>query len=79
MVIPIYWTSANPTIQRQTPDAIYDHPTPLESQSTLPRLLDSLKSTDMPKASTAIAVIVAVTHQTLEDNAKEKTKEVLSN
>jgi len=77
VVIPTYWTSTNPIIQHQVPDAIYDHPTPLESQSTLPRLLCDLKSTDMPKGSTTIAVIVAVTHQALEEKAKEKTKEIL--
>ena len=78
VVIPTYWTSTNIKIQHQIPDAIYDHPTPLESQSTLPRLLRSLKSTDIPKDSTTIAVIVAVTHQTLEEKAKEKTKKVLN-
>ncbi len=78
VVIPTYWTSTSTEIQHQTPNAIYDHPTPLESQSTLPRLLRSLKSTDIPKNSTTIAVIVAVTHQALEEKAKEKTKKILS-
>jgi hypothetical protein len=76
VVIP-YWTSLNPTVQHQTPDAIYDHPTPLESQSTLPRLLDSLKETDMPKKSTTIIVIVTVTHRALEEKAEEKTREII--
>lgn len=79
VVIPTYWTSSNPIIQNKTPDAIYDHPTPLESQSTLPRLLNSLKSTDIPKESTTITVIIAVTHQALEEKAKEKIKKILSN
>ncbi len=79
LVIPTYWTSSNPIIQNKTPDAIYDHPTPLESQSTLPRLLNSLKSTDIPKESTTITVIIAVTHQALEEKAKEKIKKILSN
>jgi len=77
VVIPTYWSSINPKIQDQTPDTIYDHPNPLESTSTLPRLLNSLKEADLPKKSTKIAVIVAVTHKILEEKAEEKTKEIL--
>ncbi len=79
VVIPTYWTSTNAIIKHGTPDAIYDHPTPLESDGTLPRLLDSLKHTDLPGDSTTIIVIVAVTHKTLEQDAEEKTKEIISN
>ena len=77
VIIPTYWTSISPTVKRQTPDAVYDHPTPLKSSSTLPRLLNSLKNTDMPKEST-IAVIVATTHQTLEEKARERNREMLN-
>ncbi len=78
VVIPTYWTSTDPVIQNQTPDAVYDHPTPLESQSTLPRLLGSLGDTDIPKKSTTITVITAVTHKTLEKKAEEKTRKILN-
>ncbi|MFP3984859.1 MAG: hypothetical protein ACLFU9_02685 [Candidatus Bathyarchaeia archaeon] len=76
VIIPTYWTSSKPTIQHQAPDAVYDHPVPLESQSTLPRLLDSLKNVDLPGELT-ISIIVAVTHRALEEMAKRKTKEVI--
>lgn len=79
VIIPTYWTSTNAMIKHQAPDAIYDHPTPLESDSTLPRLLDSLKNTDLPRDSTTIIVIVAITHKTLEQEAEEKTKEIINN
>jgi hypothetical protein len=79
VVIPTYWTSFNQIVQRQTPDAIYDHPTPLEAQSTLPRLFDSLKETDMPRKSATIIVIAAVTHRALEEKAEEKTREIIGN
>lgn len=78
VVIPTYWTSLNPAIQRRTPEAVYDHPTPVESQSTLPRLLNSLKSTNMPTKSAVVIVVSAVTHQALEEKAEEKTREILS-
>ena len=77
VVIPTYWTSLNPRVQCQTPDAIYDHPTPLDSQSTLPRLLDSLNETDMPKKSAKIIVIATATHRTLEDKAEKRTREII--
>lgn len=78
VVIPTYWTSFNPRVRCQTSDAVYDHPTHLESQSTLPRLLNSLKSTDLPRESTTISVVVAVTHRTLEGKAREKTSEIVN-
>ncbi|MFX1476455.1 MAG: hypothetical protein ACFFCO_13440, partial [Promethearchaeota archaeon] len=76
VVIPTYWTSNSTIVQRQTPDAVYDHPTPIESRSTLPRLLDSLKNTDLPE-STKITVIAATTHQALEERARKRVKGIL--
>jgi GT2 family glycosyltransferase len=78
VIVPTYWTSINSAIQQQVPDAIYDHPTPLEKQSTLPRLLDSLKSVDTPKGNIVMTVIVAVTHKVLEEKAEEKTREIIN-
>ena len=77
VIVPTYWTSNSPTVQRKMPDAVYDHPTPLESQSTLPRLLDSLKDTDMPNQSTTIFILVATTHRTLEKKAEDATREIM--
>ncbi len=78
VIIPTYWTSTETTIQHQTPDAVYDHPTPIESCSTLPRLLDSLRNTDLPIESTKITVIAATTHQALEEKAKKRVNEILN-
>jgi hypothetical protein len=77
VVIPTYWASKSLAIKQQRPTATYDHPTPVESLSTLPRLLDSLKKTDLPSESTTIFVTVATTHQTVEKKASEITKEIL--
>lgn len=78
VIIPTYWTSIRPEVQCLEPNAIYDHPTPIEMQSTLPRLLNSLKQTDIPKKLTVITVITAVTHSVLEKKAEEKVKEIIS-
>lgn len=76
LVIPTYWTSLKSTIQKEDADAIYDHPTPLESQSSLPRLLNSLISSDLPRDSTSIIVIAAVTHHNLEEAAACKVDKI---
>ena len=41
MVIPSYWCRKHALGMRET-DAIYDHPTPLDSEGTLGRTLASL-------------------------------------
>jgi len=78
VIIPTYWTSVRQEIRCLKQDAVYDHPTPIEEQGTLSRLLNSLKKTDMPKKSTIITVITAVTHQALEKKAEEKVKRILN-
>jgi len=77
VIIPTYWTSTKIAIKHQIPDAIYDHPTPIESDNTLPRLLDSLKNTDLPTDSAKITVIASATHQMLEEKARKKVDEIL--
>jgi len=77
LVIPTYWTSRSLTVGNQMPVATYDHPTALESESTLPRLLDSLKNVDFPRDSTSIFVTVAATHQAVENGAAERTQKIL--
>ena len=41
MVIPSYWGRKKKEGRKET-DTIYDHPTPLDEEGTLGRLLDSL-------------------------------------
>ncbi len=79
VIIPTYWTSTKQEIQCLKQDAVYDHPTSIEGQGTLSRLLNSLKKTDIPKKSAIITIITAATHQALEKKAEEKVKEILCN
>ena len=63
IAIPTYWTWSS-----QRPDgpieAIYDHPTPLDGESTLPRLLESLGAPEGPEFG--VLILTAVTHPELE-------------
>jgi hypothetical protein len=77
VVIPTYWTSTDVKVKSKTPDAVYDHPTSLESKSTLPRLLDNLKRSDLPQDSATVVLVVATTHEALEEKAEERTRAVL--
>jgi GT2 family glycosyltransferase len=77
VIIPTYWTSSSSAINREAPSATYDHPTALESLSSLPRLFDSLKKTELPNESTTIFVIVAATHDVLKEKAAERTIRIL--
>ena len=77
-MVPTYWTSVKQEILCLKQHAVYDHPTPVETQGTLSRLLNSLRETDMPKKSTVISIITAVTHPILEKIAEEKVREILS-
>ena len=55
VVIPTYWGHSG--------HAIYDHPTPLQGQSTLPRLLDSLVSQINAPDFQVLVLVAAVTQQ----------------
>jgi GT2 family glycosyltransferase len=63
IVIPTYWTwgSARADGPVQT---VYDHPTPLNGESTLPRLLESLTALRGPEFS--VLILTAATHPELE-------------
>jgi len=55
VVIPTYWGHSG--------RALYDHPTPLQGQSTLPRLLDSLASQINAPDFQVLVLVAAVTQQ----------------
>ena len=55
VVIPTYWGRSG--------RALYDHPTPLQGQSTLPRLLDSLVSQINAPDFQVLVLVAAVTQQ----------------
>lgn len=69
IVIPTYWTwdsgRANGPVE-----IIYDHPTPVDSESTLPRLLESLTALKGPEFS--VLILTAVTHPALEQAAADR-------
>jgi len=62
VVIPTYWGRSG--------RALYDHPTPLQEQSTLPRLLDSLVAQINAPDFNVLVLIAAVTQQ--ENNIARK-------
>ncbi len=75
IVIPTYWTWSS-----QRPDgpveAVYDHPTPLDGESTLPRLLESLGAPGGPKFS--VLILTAVTHPKLETAAAGRVASLIA-
>ena len=69
IVIPTYWTW--PATQAGHPiGVVYDHPTPLDGESTLPRLLESLTALRGPEFS--VLILTAVTHPELEQAAADR-------
>ena len=69
IVIPTYWTWG-----KDQPDgpveALFDHPTPLDGESTLPRLLEALCRMEGPPFT--VLVLVATVHPDLEQAAAER-------
>lgn len=68
ITIPTYWGS------RQA--GIYDHPTPLDGRSTLPRLLDSLVGQTLNERPTILLILAATTPEE-ERPAYERLQELL--
>ena len=74
IVIPTYWTW--PSEREDGPvDAAYDHPTPLDGESTLPRLLDSLAKEEGSPFS--VLVLTAVVHPDLEESAAQRMEALM--
>jgi len=75
IVIPTYWTWSS-----QRPDgpveAVYDHPTPLDGESTLPRLLESLGAPGGPEFG--VLILTAVTHPELEKAAAGRVASLIA-
>jgi len=69
VVIPTYWGRSG--------RALYDHPTPLQGQSTLPRLLDSL-ATQINAPDFNVLVLVATVHQQENEIARERVIKLLA-
>ncbi len=78
LVIPTYWTFPPNQHPSNRPDAVYDHPTFINTTGTLPKLLKSLEKireqgADIPD----IVVLVAVTHKELEKHAEKIMKSII--
>ena len=74
IVVPTYWT--RPGGLAKPGDAVYDHPTPVDEDGTLGRLLDSLANLDTSRFY--VVVIVAVTNPTVGDAASARVREILA-
>lgn len=75
IVIPTYWGRPQGS-RRQTGDAAFDHPTPLDGDSTLPRLLESLTHQTHEGTFTVVVLAAAVT-PTLDDPVAVRVADLL--
>ncbi|MBE9478550.1 MAG: hypothetical protein IMY80_01180 [Chloroflexi bacterium] len=69
VVIPTYWGHSD--------SALYDHPTPLQGQSTLPRILDSLVAQNNAPNFKVLILVAAVSQQENEI-ARERVIQLLA-
>jgi len=75
IIIPTYWTWGSEQADGPV-EAVYDHPTPLDGESTLPRLLDSL--TALARQEFGVLVLTAVTHPELEHPVASRVEGLIS-
>lgn len=75
VVVPTYWAwSAD---QADGPvEAIFDHPTPVDGYSTLPRLLESLTALEGPDFD--VLILTAAVHPQLEQPAAERVEGIIA-
>ncbi len=74
IVVPTYWTWGGERADGPV-EAIYDHPTPLDGPSTLPRLLDSLVKLEGPPFG--VLVLTAAVHSDLEEAAAQRMEALI--
>lgn len=75
VVIPTYW--GRPQGHSPQPgDVAYDHPTPVDGQSTLPRLLDSLVVQDSREFN--VLILSATVSEDLEERAESRVAELVA-
>jgi glycosyltransferase involved in cell wall biosynthesis len=75
LIIPSYWgrKSGEPFNEE---DAVYDHPTPLDSEGTLARALESVRS--LSYDDFRVVVVGAATHPDLEQDMEERLLEIIA-
>ncbi len=74
MVIPSYWDRAD-TAAESAEEVVFDHPTPLDSEGTLGRLLDSLDVFE--EVPGGIVIIAVANEREIADEVEEKVNEVI--
>ena len=80
VIIPTFWTRPQPKRGRTAPTPIddlttvYDHPTPIDSDGTLPQCLESLRKVE---GLGRVVIIVATTDESIEHRAEDKVREIV--
>jgi hypothetical protein len=84
IVIPTYWTWGRDK-PKGPHKAFFDHPTPLDGESTLPRLLDSLTKIAQGRGLVswgrppfAVLVLTATVHAALAHAAEKRVNEIIA-
>ena len=75
IIVPTYWTWGSGRADGPI-ETIYDHPTPLDGESTLPRLLESLAALEGPEFN--VLILTAVTHPELEQAAAGRVSSLIA-
>lgn len=73
VVVPTYWTRAGG--ESRPGDAVYDHPTPVDQEGTLVRLIQSLTMLDSSRFY--LLVVVAVTGLDVAADARRKVENIV--
>jgi GT2 family glycosyltransferase len=74
VIIPTFWTRRRGRLS-DNPLTVYDHPTPIDSEGTLPACLRSLEDVE---GLGRVVVIVAATDPGIEHAAEDKVREILA-
>ena len=73
ITVPTYWFSGKQRTY-QIGDVFYDHPTPIDQEGTLARLLSSLEDLE---GNFAVVVITSAVESTLEKEAEKKVEAII--
>lgn len=73
ITVPTYWFSGKQRTY-QIGDVFYDHPTPIDQEGTLARLLSSLENLE---GNFAVVVITSAVESTLEKEAEKKVETII--
>ncbi len=74
VILPTFWTRRR-TRGSERSQAVYDHPTPVDQDGTLPELLKSL---DEVRGLGRVLVLVATTEPSIEHEAEDRVKGILA-